>query len=233
MRFVNGEIQFEYEFATAKLTNLGKAPPMPKTFPKGDMDDRMREFLERQREERDRLQKEDDRKDEERKDDVKKDEEEKKDDTTTEGKKGFGPGGRGGSDYKAYSPDRKRYVFAQKHNLYLAEEGKEAEAVQLTTDGEEDYSFASFGGGFGGQRLGTGRTTRTESKIPTSDRKTRPNVTWSPDSKGFFVTRTDSRGIKELFLINALAEPRPTLSSYKYPMPGEENVRRSELFYCD
>lgn len=229
MRFVSDELQFEYEFATAKLTNLGKAPPAPKTFPKGEMDERTREFLERQREERERLQKDD----EDRKDELKKDDEEKKDDTTIEGKKGLGPGGRGGFDYKAYSPDRKRYVFAQKYNLYLAEEGKETEAVQLTTDGEEDYSFAGFGGGFGGQRLGTGRTTRTETKIPTADRKTRPNVTWSPDNKGFFVTRTDSRGIKELFLVNALAEPRPTLTSYKYPMPGEDAVRRSELFYCD
>jgi dipeptidyl aminopeptidase/acylaminoacyl peptidase len=47
------------------------------------------------------------------------------------------------------------------------------------------------------------------------------------------VTRTDSRGIQELFLVNPLAEPRPTLVSYRYPMPGEEAVRRSELFYCD
>lgn len=229
MRFVNGDLQFEYEFATAKLTNLGKAPPAPRTFQKGDMDDRTRELLERQREERERLQKDD----EDRKDELKRDDEEKKDDTTIERKKGFGLGGRGPLDYKVYSDDKKRYVFAQRHNLYLGEEGKESEAVQLTTDGEEDYSFAGFSGGFGGGRLGTGRTSRTETKIPTSDRKTRPNVTWSPDNKGFFVTRTDSRGIKELFLVNALAEPRPTLSSYKYPMPGEDIVRRSELFYCD
>src|SRR5947207_1287383 len=120
------------------------------------MDERTRELLERMREERARLDKEEDRKDDEKRDDVKKDEElkdddkkvdEKKDegkkdggktdDTTTRGKRGFGgPGGRGALDYKAYSPDRKRFVFAQKFNLYLADEGKEAEAVQLTTDGE-------------------------------------------------------------------------------------------------
>ena len=122
-------------------------------------------------------------------------------------------------------------MFAQKHNLYLAEAGKEAAAIQLTKDGEQDYSFAGFSGRGGGR--GQGRTTRTESKIPTADRKTRPNVTWSPDSKEFFVTRTDSRGIKELFLVNPLSEPRPTLVTYKYPMPGEDAVRRSELFYCD
>ena len=232
MRFVYGELQFEYEFAATKLTKLGKAPPAPRTFPKGNMDERTRQFLERQRQERERFQKENERKDDEKKDDVvKKDNVEKKDGTTVRGRKrGFGR--RGGSDYRVFSPDRKRFVFAQKHNLYLAEAGKEAEAIQLTKDGEQDYSFAGFSGRFGGGR-GQGRTTRTESKIPTADRKTRPNVTWSPDSKEFFVTRTDSRGIKELFLVNPLSEPRPTLVTYKYPMPGEDAVRRSELFYCD
>src|SRR5262245_48134057 len=66
MRFVHSDLQFEYEFGPAKLIKLGKAPPAPRPVPKGDMDDRTREFLERMREERDRLEKDDDRKDEER-----------------------------------------------------------------------------------------------------------------------------------------------------------------------
>ncbi|HJZ92790.1 MAG TPA: DPP IV N-terminal domain-containing protein [Gemmataceae bacterium] len=245
MRFVHGDTQFEYELAAAKLTKLGKAPPAPRPFPKGDMDDRTREFIERMREERDRLEKDEFRKDdeekkddlkkddEERKDDVKKDEEEKKDDGKTDGfrgKKGFGGGRTGfGGDYRAFAPDRKKYVFVQKHNLYLADEGKEDAATQLTTDGDEDYSFSSFG-----FRLGMTRTTDgKDGKMPPADRKTRPNVTWSTDSKSFFVTRTDSRGMKELYLVNALAEPRPTLEKYKYPMPGEESAAKSELFYFD
>ena len=54
----------------------------------------------------------------------------------------------------------------------LADEGKEAEAVQLTTDGEEDYSFSGrrrFGG------RGRHATTRRRRSRP-ADRKTRPNV---------------------------------------------------------
>src|SRR5262249_44518751 len=121
LRFVHSDLQFEYEFGPAKLTKLGKAPPAPRPVPKGDMDDRTREFLERMREERDRLEKDDDRKDEERKDDEKDDS--KKDEGKTEEKKD-GPR-RPGFDYKAYSPDRKRYVFAQKHNLFLVDDGKE------------------------------------------------------------------------------------------------------------
>jgi dipeptidyl-peptidase 4 len=221
-RFVIFDQLFEYEFATAKLSNLGKAPPEPRTFPKGNNDERTREILERQREERERLEKEDDRKDDVKKEDVKKDE--KKDETKTEAKKDT-PRRMGFLDYKAYSPDRKRYVYVQNHNLYLAEDGKEAEATQLTTDGEEDRSFGAAGFAYG--------QNRTQGKIPTSDRKTRPIVNWSPDSKCFSVTRTDTRGIQDLYLINSLAQPRPTLEKYKYPMPGEEAVVKSELYFCD
>jgi dipeptidyl aminopeptidase/acylaminoacyl peptidase len=248
MRFVYGETQYEYELGPAKLTKVGRAPPAPRTFPKGDMDDRTREMLERMRKERDRFdrdedRKDDDQKDDDQKDDVKKDEEKKddtkkdetrKDDTTTRGKRGLGSGrfGRGGpggptGDYRAFSPDRKKYVFAQKHNLFLADEGKEAEAAQLTTNGVEDYSFSSS------FRLGANRTRNTEGKIPPADRKTRPNVTWSPDNKMFYVTRTDSRGMKDLFLVDSLAQPRPRLEEYRYPMPGEETAAKSELSYCD
>ena len=133
-------------------------------------------------------------------------------------------------NYKAYAPDKKKYVYAQKHNLYLAEEGKEDKAVQLTKDGAEEYSFAGGGFGFGGTRPAADGDAGSP---PAADRKTRPSVTWSPDSKTFYVTRTDTRGVKELFLVNSLANPRPTLEKYKYPMPGEDAVRKSELYVCD
>ena len=82
-------------------------------------------------------------------------------------------------------------------------------ADRLTKDGVEDYSFAfSF-------RLGASRTRNTDGKIPPADRKTRPNATWSPDNKMFFVTRTDSRGMKDLFLVDSLAPPRPRRGEYK------------------
>jgi dipeptidyl-peptidase 4 len=55
-------------------------------------------------------------------------------------------------------------------------------------------------------------------------------VVWSPDSKAFAVTRNDARKVKELYLVNVLSDPRPTLSSYTYAMPGEENVAQAELY---
>jgi dipeptidyl aminopeptidase/acylaminoacyl peptidase len=36
--------------------------------------------------------------------------------------------------------------------------------------------------------------------------------------------------VNELYLVNVLAEPRPTLRSYAYAMPGEENVAQVELY---
>jgi dipeptidyl aminopeptidase/acylaminoacyl peptidase len=120
-------------------------------------------------------------------------------------------------------------VYAFKHNLYLAEEGKENEAVQLTKDGVEEYGFGGFGGGFGGRT----RTSDDEAQQPpTAERKTRPAVSWSPDSKAFQVTRSDTRGVKDLFLVDSIANPRPRLEQYKYPMPGEEKVRKTELYYA-
>ncbi len=43
----------------------------------------------------------------------------------------------------------------------------------------------------------------------------------------------DMRKVGELYLVNNLANPRPTLMSYSYAMPGEENVGQSELFRYD
>src|SRR5205823_2041362 len=60
------------------------------------------------------------------------------------GGKGFGGGAKG--DYRNFSPDKKLYAFVKNDNLYVAEAGKEDEAIQLTKDGNEDYTFT---GGFG------------------------------------------------------------------------------------
>jgi hypothetical protein len=36
--------------------------------------------------------------------------------------------------------------------------------------------------------------------------------------------------VGELFLVNNTANPRPTLMTYSYAMPGDENVAQEELF---
>lgn len=150
------------------------------------------------------------------------------------GKGGGQKGGKGGAggDAKLYSPDKKFYVFAMDNNLYFAEEGKDDEPLQLTTDSAEQYTF-NVGGGKGGGGGGTGIGGAVkDQKDGEKDKgkKVRPNVTWAKDSKTFYATRVDTRGIQELFLINSLSNPRPTLSRYTYPMPGDEKIRKTEMF---
>jgi dipeptidyl aminopeptidase/acylaminoacyl peptidase len=188
LKFVVGDFQYEYDLQGEKLAKLGKAPPAPPAVPGGRGAGRGRQFVQRR-------------------DDTQQQQQQR---GRGRGRGGFGRGGRGG-DYRAFSPDKKAYVFAKQHNLYLVENGKEAEAVQLTKDGVEDYSFGA------GDK----------------DRKVRPRVEWSKDSKRFSALRTDARGVKELYLVNSLATPRPTLEKYKYPMPGEDAVRKSELYVYD
>jgi dipeptidyl-peptidase 4 len=55
-------------------------------------------------------------------------------------------------------------------------------------------------------------------------------VLWSPDGKYFSITRTDSRKVKDLWVINNIADPRPTLETYKYQMPGEKEAPIRELY---
>lgn len=231
LTFVLGDTRYEYDLTANKLKPLGKAstggtgPVSPEAIERmrrelGDerVDEMLRRFRDR-----------DDNQDEKKDDD-------KKDDTMGMGdpepKKQEGPP----TSYKNYAPDKKKYVYSYKFNLYLCEEGQpEEKAAQLSKDGAEDYVFTGGFGGFGGRGKGLGRGLGKETeKAPTSgDRKTRANVTWSSDSKAFYVTRSDSRGVKDLFLVDSIANPRPKLEQYKYPMPAEESVRKSELYYCD
>lgn len=150
-------------------------------------------------------------------------------------------GGFGGGqavNFRNYSPDRKAFVYAMDHNLYYVEvkDNKEGEPVQLTKDGEKDYSFGSRQENIEQQQqfqqqLGTGQT--QQSVTQNAEKRVRANVSWSKDSKRFYVSRGDSRKVKDLFLVNSLSEPRPTLLTYKYAMPGEAEVTQMELFAFD
>jgi dipeptidyl-peptidase-4 len=221
--FVFSGNRYEWDLGAGKLKTLGKASA-PGSGPlsaeaierlRGQLgDERVNEMLRRLRENETEQKTE------------------KKDDMMGGGMGGdTQPKSTGGptTSYKNYAPDKKKYVYAYKYNLYLCEEGQpEEKAAQLSTDGVEDYAFSGGFGGFGGGGKGGGTATP-----PPTDRKTRANVTWSEDSKAFYATRTDSRGVKDLYLVDSIASPRPKLEQYKYPMPGEDAVRKSELHYCD
>ncbi|MBL0171201.1 MAG: DPP IV N-terminal domain-containing protein [Gemmatimonadaceae bacterium] len=155
---------------------------------------------------------------------------------------GRGGGGRGAAppqagrgaapEFRNWAPDSSAFVFARNYNLYLWEKAK-GDTVQITRDGIEKYSYAGGGRGGGGQ-LDTTQLQQQEDNQLTgasaANRPSRPTVNWSQDSKAFHLTRTDNRGVKEMYLVRSLTEPRPTLLSYSYPMPGEDSIPKPEIW---
>ncbi len=150
-------------------------------------------------------------------------------------RRGFGQA----RDFRNYSPDKKAFVYAFEHNLYLVEvvDGKEQTPVQLTKDGVKDYSFGSYEDRREFQqqmnRQNDDDQDQQQDKKKEPEKRVRAGVTWSSDSKRFFVSRSDQRKVKDLYLVNNLADPRPTLMTYKYDMPGEEGVAQDELDVYD
>jgi dipeptidyl aminopeptidase/acylaminoacyl peptidase len=207
MSFVSGEMLYELDLKDSKLTAKGKAPPMP-AFPGfgGSGGGRPPED-------------EIDAQDVENTKEVDKTKEIVKETDKDKDK------GNPQRSTKSVSPDGKSVLFTKDNNLYLAPAGKEKEAIQLSKDGTADYSFVVSSGFVMG---GGGRTrTSTTSKTKSSPISRSP---WSPDSKTFHVSRSDKRGVKDLFVIDSLANPRPKLEQYPYSMPGEDAVRKSELW---
>jgi dipeptidyl-peptidase-4 len=149
---------------------------------------------------------------------------------------GGGGGGFGGqgAEFRNFSPDSTAFAFARDHNLFVVEVATK-DTTQISTDGVKNYSF-----GFRDttqvqqqqqqqddqQQQNDGQNDNARIRDP----RVRPQVIWSPDSKAFVVQRNDARKVKELFLVNVLSNPRPTLMSYSYAMPGEENVAQQEVY---
>lgn len=136
-------------------------------------------------------------------------------------------------NWASVSPDETYVLFARQHNLYWMdmenfEKAKKNEKDttivehQWTTDGVEDYDY---------ERSGRGETNVDIEK--NKDKRKPVSVVWSPDSKKFAMIKTDARKVKDLWVINSLAEPRPTLETYKYEMPGEKDIPQDELLVFD
>ncbi|RZK50232.1 MAG: S9 family peptidase [Pedobacter sp.] len=130
------------------------------------------------------------------------------------------------------APDSSAVIFSKNYNLYWMDKANYLKAVknegdttivehQLTTDGVKFYAYGSGGGS------GNGNEDMDDEK----NRKRRRGafVYWSPDSKHFVIQRTDSRKVKELWVINSVAPGRPTLETYKYQMPGEKEAPIDEF----
>ena len=135
-------------------------------------------------------------------------------------------------EWASVSPDKQTVVFAKDMNLYRMsyadyqkakrnEQDSTIVEVQLTRDGVKDYGF--------GQPYSLLNT----DTLCNGKRRHPGYLAWSPDSRRFAIVRTDDRAVKELWVINAMAMPRPTLETYKYQMPGEKESSIDHLLLFD
>lgn len=120
------------------------------------------------------------------------------------------------------APDSSAVIFSRNYNLYWMDKENYLKAVkndedstivehQLTKDGVKFYSYGSDGDG-----------EDNEVNIKNNKKRRGAYVLWSPDSKYFVLDRTDSRKVKDLWVINSTGAGRPTLETFKYQMPGEK-----------
>ena len=131
-------------------------------------------------------------------------------------------------DWASISPDSALVIFGRHFNLYWMDRANYAKALKneddstivehaLTTDGQEYFSY----------HHASSSLTQLEDNVEkekNKDKRKPAIIYWSPDARHFAMIRSDERKVKELWVINSLSEPRPTLSTYKYEMPGENNV---------
>ena len=126
------------------------------------------------------------------------------------------------------SPNREYVVFSRNFDLYWMDwenfekarkDEKDSTIVEhrLTTTGTRDFPFGSGSEDFYADSTEQQKRTGAGSLL------------WSPDSRHFAMIRADETKVKDLFVINVLAEPRPKLERYKYEMPGEENIPQHSL----
>ena len=131
----------------------------------------------------------------------------------------------------AISPDKKTVVYAKDLNLYKMsyedylkakkdEKDSTIVEIQLTTDGMEDFGY------------GIPRNMLNTDTLCNGKRRRAYGV-WSPDSRHFATIITDTRAVKPLWVINVMAQPRPTLETYKYQMPGEKEAPVYHLYLFD
>ncbi|EDM35303.1 peptidase S9, prolyl oligopeptidase active site domain protein [Pedobacter sp. BAL39] len=133
----------------------------------------------------------------------------------------------------AVAPDSSAVIFSRNYNLYWMDKANYQKAVkneedstivehQLTKNGEKFYAYGSNGDG-----------ENNEEQEKNNKKRRRAFVLWSPNAKYFILSRTDSRKVKDLWVINNVAAGRPTLETYKYQMPGEAEAPVDELLLFD
>ena len=109
------------------------------------------------------------------------------------------------------SPDGRRAAFIRDHDLWVVETGSGVE-TRLTTDGVEDYGYATNNAGW----------TKSD----------RPVLVWSPDSRRIATFRHDARGVGMMYLTTTEVG-HPQLEAWRYPLPGDSLIFRIERVIID
>lgn len=130
--------------------------------------------------------------------------------------------------WASISPDSQIVVFAKNNNLYWLDKANYQKALlnekdstivenKLTEEGVEYFGY------------GFSQSENNVDKEKNKNNRKTAFIIWSPDSKNFVAPITDERKVKDLWVINNIAEPRPTLETYKYQMPSEKEAPEDHI----
>ena len=109
------------------------------------------------------------------------------------------------------SPDSAKAVFIRDNNLWVMDLASGME-TQLTTDGVEDFGYATNNAGW----------------VKSDD----PVVTWSPDSRKIATFQHDGRGVSMMYLVRTQVGA-PELQAWRYPLPGDSVIFRIQRVVID
>jgi dipeptidyl aminopeptidase/acylaminoacyl peptidase len=118
-----------------------------------------------------------------------------------------------GANWEAYdlSPDGKTAAFIRWNNLW-ARDVASGKLTQLTTDGVEDFGYATDNAGW--------------------THSSKPIVEWSPDSKKIATFQLDQRKVGQMTLV-ATAVGHPAVETWRYPLAGDKDVATIEPVIID
>ena len=135
------------------------------------------------------------------------------------------------------APDQSKVVFGRNYNLYYMDKANYEKALineedstivetAITKDGIQNFSWHSEGGAGGGGETNVDAEKNKNKRKPVFGY-------WSANSKQLAIVKVDNRKVKDLWVINSIADPRPTLETYKYWMPGEKEAPVDHLMLVD
>jgi len=130
------------------------------------------------------------------------------------------------------APDQSKVIFGRNYNLYMMDKANYEKALlneddstivetAITKDGIQNFAWHSEGG-----------ETNVDAEKNKNKRKAVYGL-WSENSKQLAIVKADNRKVKDLWVINSIADPRPTLETYKYWMPGEKEAPVDHLMLVD